>query len=142
MKKYFLFLLGIVCYANQAPAAQLKVTNLRNQTGFIGISVFAEDQKSLYPEQGERAYRSYYVPIDRNPMELDLSDLEPGRYAFALLHDENGDRKLNTGFMGIPKEGYGFSNNPRVAFGAPDFETVLIQVNADSSIEIKAKYNF
>ena len=48
-----------------------------------------------------------------------------GAYAVSVFHDENRDRNLNT-FLGIPREGFGFSRNPRVRFGAPRFDAVVM----------------
>ena len=53
---------------------------------------------------------------------VDLTGLPFGAYAIGCVHDENGDGTLNTNFLGIPKEGYGVSNNPKPKFGAATFE--------------------
>jgi uncharacterized protein (DUF2141 family) len=34
--------------------------------------------------------------------------IKPGKYAIAVIHDENCNGKLDTNMFGIPKEGYGF----------------------------------
>jgi uncharacterized protein (DUF2141 family) len=49
-----------------------------------------------------------------------LPALPRGDYALAVIHDENGNGKLDT-FAGIPREGYGFSRNAPVRFGPPRF---------------------
>lgn len=52
-------------------------------------------------------------------------DIPPGQYALAIFHDANANGKLDT-FMGIPREGFGFSRNPTIRFGAPQFDKVSI----------------
>lgn len=69
--------------------------------------------------------------------------LHPGEYAIALMHDENGDSKFNTTVFGIPKEGFGFSNNPTVRFGPPSISKTLIQHgNSATPVKVKMKYMF
>jgi uncharacterized protein (DUF2141 family) len=51
----------------------------------------------------------------------------PGEYALAIFHDANANRKLDT-FMGIPREGFGFSRNPTIRFGPPRFDKVNFQL--------------
>ncbi|WJI15776.1 DUF2141 domain-containing protein [Pseudoxanthomonas winnipegensis] len=62
-------------------------------------------------------------------------DLPAGRYAVQVMHDENGNGRLDTNIIGMPTEGYGFSNNPRVmrkptfdeaAFDLPDQGTAIV----------------
>jgi uncharacterized protein (DUF2141 family) len=51
----------------------------------------------------------------------DFLDIPPGTYALAVIHDENRNGQLDTNRLGIPKEGYGFSNDAKGFFGAPSF---------------------
>ena len=60
-----------------------------------------------------------------------LSNIPKGKYAISLFHDKNDDGHLNTGWFGIPKEKYGFSNNPPSRFGVPDFEKCLLMIDSD-----------
>ena len=69
-----------------------------------------------------------------------LRGLPPGDYAISVIHDENGDGRLNT-FLGIPREGFGFSRNPRMRMGPPRYEECRIAVNGASMREaIQIKY--
>lgn len=54
-----------------------------------------------------------------------------GRYALMVIHDENGNGTLDTNLVGMPVEGYGFSNNPRV-MRKPTFEEAAFDVGADA----------
>lgn len=71
---------------------------------------------------------------------IDLGMLAPGAYAIAIIHDENGNGKLDT-FAGIPREGVGFSRNPPIRFGAPGFKAAQFVVDtAPVRQAIKVKY--
>jgi uncharacterized protein (DUF2141 family) len=54
------------------------------------------------------------------------------RDAIQAYHDENGNRKLDTGLFGIPKEPYGFSNNARNLLGLPKFEDAAFMLSGDA----------
>jgi len=57
---------------------------------------------------------------------LEFKNVPAGRYALSVFHDENANQKLDT-FAGIPKEGFGFSQNPVIRFGPPRFDKVSIE---------------
>lgn len=63
---------------------------------------------------------------DKTTFELQLP---AGRYAIAVLYDENPNHKLDRNTIGWPKEGFGFSNNPKVGLSAPSFNAAVMQVN-------------
>lgn len=50
-----------------------------------------------------------------------FTNIKPGRYAIAVFHDENLNQKLDTNFLGMPQEGYGFSNYAKGNMGPPNF---------------------
>ena len=76
------------------------------------------------------------------PFELHFTGLAPGTYAIALFHDANGNGRLDTRF-GIPVEGFGFSNNPRLRFGPPGFDAARIVVrDGASSATVNLRYLF
>ncbi|MDB5721533.1 MAG: hypothetical protein JWP15_2151 [Alphaproteobacteria bacterium] len=66
------------------------------------------------------------VPADA-AASIRFEGVRPGTYALAIFHDENGNKKLDT-FLGIPREGFGFSRNPTVRFGPPRFAQAGFEV--------------
>tara|TARA_B100000287_G_C20266459_1_gene636179 strand:- start:8 stop:430 length:423 start_codon:yes stop_codon:yes gene_type:complete len=62
-------------------------------------------------------------------------EIPPGTYAIGVYIDENDNEKLDTNFLGIPKEQYGFSNNAR-AFGIPKFEAASFSLNTYKKVQI------
>ncbi|WP_420144634.1 DUF2141 domain-containing protein [Sphingobium sp.] len=82
--------------------------------------------------------RHFTVPVRDGAIPLGM--VPPGEYAIAIIHDENGNGKLDT-FAGIPREGVGFSRNPVLRFGAPGFRSVVFPV-AGAPVEqvVKLKY--
>lgn len=89
--------------------------------------------------QGDPRARRFTVPAAQ-AATLRVGDLASGDYAIALIHDENGNGRLDTRF-GIPIEGVGFSNNPRLLFGPPSFAAARFAVTDGATDEtVKLRY--
>lgn len=65
-----------------------------------------------------------------------VMQVRPGRYAFAFAHDEDGDGELDRDFLGIPSEGYGFSNDVRPALALPSWQSAAFDVSGRPSGEL------
>ena len=79
------------------------------------------------------------APIKGGTSEATIADLPAGSYAVACFHDANGDAKLNTSALGMPKEAYGFSNNARGMFGPPDLKDQLVKFAPGGKIAFKVQ---
>jgi uncharacterized protein (DUF2141 family) len=69
-----------------------------------------------------------------------IENLRPGKYAFKYIHDENNNEKLDTNWLGIPKEGYGFSNNAKGPFGPPSFEKTIFAIEENTVLKCTPQY--
>ena len=97
---------------------------------FNDSKVFLQEGKEL---QGER------VQAKKGSLKILLS-LPPGRYAIACYHDENDNQKLDTGLLGVPLEGFCFSNNPNLSLRPPSFDGAGFEVKENTHTEIKLRY--
>jgi uncharacterized protein (DUF2141 family) len=109
------------------------VTGLKNTQGRLCLSLF--DAAEGFPSQAERAIAKCHISAAEPNPRVIFDSLKPGQYAIAAFHDANGDGILNRGLMGIPKEGFGFSNNPKILVGAPSFKRAAIAL-APGNLEI------
>ena len=122
----FLALIAIPAVAQTATCSvTLHVDGFRNQKGDLGVTVFKSPDG--WPENNSKALQHGGYPFSGDSATVKL-DLPAGRYAFAVIHDENSNHKLDRNFVGYPKEGFGFSNNPKVFLTAPGFEVAATQV--------------
>ncbi len=129
--------------SNSASASSSHLTvminGLRDQKGQVCLSLFSQAQG--FPSRGDQAIESRCVRANEAALGVTFKNLSPGRYAVAAFHDENSDAKLNTGFLGIPKEEFGFSRNPRIGIGAPRFEAAeFLLTSQETKIQIQLKY--
>jgi len=88
----------------------------------------------------EEVIKGFSETITDGKCILVIKELKPGKYAFKYFHDENNDEKINTNFMGIPKEGYGFSNNAKGTFGPPSFDKMLFEITKSDTMICKPAY--
>ncbi|MEL7083363.1 MAG: DUF2141 domain-containing protein [Cyanobacteria bacterium P01_A01_bin.3] len=124
------------------PKNQLTVTvnGFRTQEGQICLSLF--DSEAGFPTGGERAVATQCVELEETTPAITFDLPVAGDYAVAVFHDANGDGTLNVNMLGIPREGFGFSRNPRISMRPPKFEDAAVAVNGESNIEIRLKYIF
>jgi len=105
--------------------------NLESSKGQIIVDFRDGDNKKLTAHFGKIIDKQCVVAIN---------DLKSKKYLFKYFHDENNNKKLDTNFIGIPKEGYGFSNNAKGNFGPPDYKNTVFEVNNDTTVICKAHY--
>jgi len=119
---------------------RLTVTNLRNDKGFVLVSLFREGQG--FPDKAAQAFRTDKVAIFNKRAVLIFPDLPAGSYGISILHDENNDQQMNKNAFGLPKEGYGFSNNVIGAFGPPSYRRASFTHNAGAltDVQIRTRY--
>lgn len=147
-----LIVLGIFVPCEVAQTAQIPATGpdnctlrihvdgLRNSKGVVGSVVFSSPRG--WPEDISKAYRTGPTPIAAGAREVTAvwTGLPAGDYAVAAIHDENKNAHLDRNFFGIPREGFGFANNPRVTLSAPSFKAAIVHVNCpvtDTSIHLQ-----
>jgi uncharacterized protein (DUF2141 family) len=137
-----IFLLALIVYGNLAaePGLQVELTGLRNDKGHVLASLY--NSPVGYPDDPSKAFRKQKILIRNRKATLTFSSIPAGTYALAILHDENDDLKMNTNWIGLPKEGYGFSNNVMGTFGPPSFKKASFRCNGskDSKIIIRTRY--
>lgn len=117
----------------------VEIDGLRNQRGQVCLSLFSSDKG--FPSDGDYAAQKQCVAISTMPLFITFKNLQPGHYAVAVLHDANNDNKANRNFLGIPSEGFGFSENPSIFTGPPRFrDAAILVVGPNTSIQIQLKY--
>ncbi|RCJ14512.1 hypothetical protein A6S26_10350 [Nostoc sp. ATCC 43529] len=144
---YFLIatLMGIsfVKTVNAESTAKLSivVNGIRNQKGEICFRVFGGEKG--FPMSSTSEVQSGCAKITGTSLTKEFSGLKPGTYAVAVVDDQNGDRKLNKDFFGIPTEGFGLSKNPTVSIqtGTPKFRDASFVVNKNTTVNIVMKYS-
>lgn len=72
--------------------------------------------------------------------QLSFTGIASGDYALSVLHDENANARADM-LMGIPREGFGFSENPRIRFGPPKFDAARFRIGTGETVkEVRLQY--
>lgn len=115
------------CTGREGPVRlYVMVEGVRNSEGLIAITLYADDPDKFLARRG-----SLYV--GRTPAKAPITSTciylpSTGVYALGVYHDEDGDRGIDRSAIGIPTEGVGFSNNPRLILSIPSFRSVRLSV--------------
>jgi uncharacterized protein (DUF2141 family) len=113
------------------------VSVLRSQAGALVCRLFASGEG--FP--GKPTYKAVQrVSIQGKQASCEFLGVSPGTYAVAVFHDENGNGKLDTNFLGIPSEGVGVSNNKRPLVGPPSWSDARFRLEHDGSISVTLHY--
>jgi len=115
----------------------ISIPNLKNKEGEIQIGIY--NKKENFPKV-DKQFKVIYIKANKFQGICTVRDLPKGEYAVAIMHDENGDKICNTNFLGIPKEGYGFSKNYKPVLSAPSFDDCKLNLDRDLSITIELIY--
>ena len=109
------------------PGIHVKILNIRNSTGTVDCALF--DSPVGFPIEVLRsATNAMVIKVRNTEARCDFEDIPPGTYALAVIHDENTNGQLDTDWLGIPTEGYGFSKMQKPCSGPlrslpPAFDT-------------------
>lgn len=98
----------------------VKVTGIEQARGCLRIALF--DRKEHFLKTEKAVYLQVLEVNDTLSKELTIPNLHAGEYALAVFHDTNNNGQLNTNWLGIPTEPYGFSNDAGKKWRKPSFE--------------------
>jgi uncharacterized protein (DUF2141 family) len=102
--------------------------------GQIMVAIF--DDPGQFPDK--TPFQTKILPIKNQTNAVLNLDLPEGDYAISVFLDENNNQKLDTNVLGIPKERFGFSNNPRILTGPPTYQQCEVRVgSAAKELNIK-----
>lgn len=111
--------------AAEPASLDVAVTGLRSQAGLVRLCLTRDPH--YFPDcSADPDKHALSVPAGG---AAHFSALASGSYALSVFHDENGNARLDT-FLAIPREGFGFSQNPAVRFGPPPFSAVRFEVQS------------
>lgn len=104
----------------QCPGIHVEILNIRNSTGTVACALF-ESPAGFPTEFLSSATNVMVIKVRKTRASCTFEDIPPGTYAIGVIHDENMNGKLDTNRLGIPSEGYGFSNDAGALLGPPSF---------------------
>src|SRR5215470_2828550 len=113
-------------------AIGVEVGGLRSDKGQVVCSLFASADG--YPKKEEKAIAHTKGTISERKAACEFTGVAPGTYALSVFHDENSNGKLDTNFIGMPKEGVGASNDAKGHMGPPKFDDARFKFNGGFAV--------
>jgi uncharacterized protein (DUF2141 family) len=121
--------------ANGQHELVVEVSNIKNQEGNVAVALYnTENGFMKSPFQGKS------LKAAKGSVEFVFQDVPAGTYAVSVMHDANENGKLDYRTSGIPKEGFGFSNNALSKLGIPKFEKAKFEFTTKTKIQIALRY--
>lgn len=117
----------------------VRVLGLRNNQGRVCCTIFPRSK--AFPGGHDPGERTVWAPIADRAATCEFHDLAPGEYAAVTFHDENSDGIFNRNWLGMPKEGFGFSDDAPALWRPPNFnEASFPYGGGDVTILIHIRY--
>ncbi len=110
---------------------RVHVVGLRNDNGDVRCSLYSSAED--FPSNDDMLATTVAAPIADQSATCEFPNLAPGTYAVVVFHDENGDGKFNRNWLGLPKEGFGFSNDAPARWHPPKFEAASFPVTGGTA---------
>ena len=127
-------LAGSVCESDQM---NLQINHIEKIKGDLFVALHSSGDTYLSKEAEPFRYTVAEVET-KGSQQVSLCDVAAGAYAISIFQDENRNGELDSNFIGIPKEPYGFSNNLKKML-PPSFEEASFQYKANELVEINLK---
>ncbi len=117
---------------------EVSVSGLRSTKGRVLACLTANAK--FFPDCGKDPKAMKLAVAAGSAAALQFDDVPPGRYAIALIHDENANNKMDITLF-LPREGFGFSRNPAIGMGPPKFASAQFVVSElIVKLPVKMKY--
>lgn len=121
-----------------AVTLRVEVASFRNAKGTLNCRLFT-DAASFPDGEGVRTVRAR---IDGTQAACVFVGLAPGAYAVAVVHDEDGNGRLEKNLVGIPSEGYGVSNNRTYAMASPKWDESRFTLAAREALVLRINLRY
>jgi uncharacterized protein (DUF2141 family) len=118
-------------------AQELKVVinNVKDEQGILWVALY--DSKDHFMKE---QFKFVKLQPAKGKLVAIFPDLAPGTYAISVMHDSNSNKVLDKNGLGMPKEGFGFSNDAMGTFGPPDFKAASFEHSSPKELVINLKY--
>ncbi len=110
----------------------VNISGLNSDKGNLMVGVYNKKEYFL-----KKQFKGKIGKINNKKSVVIFENLPKGEYAVSFVHDENDNKKMDTNFIGIPKEDYGCSNNATGFMGPPKYDDAKFQLTKNKIIDIK-----
>jgi uncharacterized protein (DUF2141 family) len=119
----------------------VEISGQRNDKGQMLCALYSSAQADAFPKKADKAVARLTARIADGRAVCEFTGVAPGTYAVSVVHDENSNGKLDTNFIGMPREGVGASNDAKGHLGPPKFSAAAFQY-AGGRLDLKIHVNY
>ncbi len=105
----------------------VNIDNIKSNKGVFIVALFKNEDTFL-----KKSFQSKTLSPEEVKKPISFKGIPDGQYAVSVIHDENENGELDTNWVGIPKEPFGFSKKTMGTFGPPSFKETCVQVQGDT----------
>ena len=123
-------------FSAEAGDLRVQLSGIEKNEGVVRVALFANEHafESSQPTSQAKA------PARVEDVWITFENVAPGQYGISAFQDVNNNEKLDTSFIGLPKEPYGFSQNARGKFGPPGFKEIAFEIGSEpETVEINLR---
>jgi uncharacterized protein (DUF2141 family) len=136
MKKLTLsIVLGVLTATGWSQTMEVVIKNIKEPTGNIAVALFSNEADFL-----TKRFAGTIVKAENGEVHVRFENIPVGEYAISAYQDANTNGELDKNFIGIPKEGFGFSNDAMGTFGPPDFKKASFAWKGGQVISLTLRY--
>ena len=139
--KNILLLCALIFFGSITVHAQEEVhtitvnfTGMKSDKGSVYVALYKGKDSFL-----KKPYKGDIVNITDKKATVIFKDISTGVYAVSAFHDKNDNKKMDTNFIGIPKEPTGMSNDAKGFMGPPKYKDAKFSLTEDVILAVKIK---
>ncbi|MFT6747662.1 MAG: hypothetical protein ACJAZ2_002019 [Glaciecola sp.] len=117
----------------------VNIKGFKNKQGQIDLALY--NNKNQYTDNPWKDFHVQKSTSKNGIITFILKDIVKGKYAITFLDDENSNKEMDYSFLGLPEEGFGFSNNVKPGFlSAPKYEKCTFDIYTDKELTLNVQY--
>ena len=132
---FFILLISVIGYSQKNCTLSIEFEGLKTENGKLFVALYNSEEDFL-----KNQMKGSIVDISNGKASASFDNLKSGIYAISSFYDKNNNGKMDTNFLGIPKEPVACSNNAKGKFGPPKFKDAKFMISTDHT-QIKIKFN-
>ena len=132
---FFIMLISVTGYSQKNCSLSIEFEGLKTEKGKLFVALYNSEEDFLKNEM-----KGLVVEISNGKASASFDNLEKGIYAISSFYDKNDNGKMDTNFLGIPKEPVALSNNAKGKFGPPKYRDAKFNISK-SKTQLKIKFN-
>ena len=120
--------------AQEKHTITLNFQGMKSDKGNLYVAIYNKEDNFL-----KKAIKGTIIKIENKKATVTLKEIPSGIYAVSAFHDSNDNKKMDTNFIGIPKEPTGMSNDAKGFMGPPKYKDAKFNVTKDTTLTINVK---